>query len=86
MSTFRVLGPRRVAYLDVVGSGAETIAHRRENRRIVIMLCAFSGPPRVVRPHGTGLPIKPGKSASTSARRGAFEDPTVPEARPQSYS
>ncbi len=50
----RVLGPRRVAYLDVGGSGSETIAHLRENGRIVVMLCAFDGPPRILRLHGTG--------------------------------
>lgn len=52
--TFEVLGPRRVAYVDTVGSGIETIAHLRENGRIVIMFCAFSGPPRIVRLHGSG--------------------------------
>ncbi len=50
----KVLGPRRVCYLDVGGSGAETIAHLRENGRIVVMLCAFDGPPRILRLHGTG--------------------------------
>jgi len=50
----RVIGPRRVCYLDVGGSGAETIAHVRENGRIVVMLCSFSGPPRILRLHGTG--------------------------------
>jgi Pyridoxamine 5'-phosphate oxidase len=50
----RVLGPHRVCYLDVGGSGAETIAHLRENGRIVVMLCAFGGPPRILRLHGTG--------------------------------
>jgi hypothetical protein len=50
----KVLGPRRVCYLDVGGSGAETIAHLRENGRIVVMLCAYSGPPRILRLHGTG--------------------------------
>jgi hypothetical protein len=56
---FAVLGPRQVAYLDQTGSGSETIAHLRENGRIVIMFCAFSGPPRIVRLHGTGetLPV-----------------------------
>ena len=49
---FRVLGPREVAYLDFVGSGAETIAHVRENGRIVLMFCAFEGPPTIVRLHG----------------------------------
>jgi hypothetical protein len=52
--TFAVLGPLRVAYLDYTGSGAETIAHLRENRRIVLMFCAFDGPPNIVRLHGTG--------------------------------
>ncbi len=50
----RVLGPHRVCYLDVGGSGAETIAHLRENGRIVVMFCAFEGPPRILRLHGTG--------------------------------
>jgi hypothetical protein len=60
IESLRVLGPSRVAYLDVVGSGAETIAHVRENGRIVIMLCAFAGPPRVVRLHGTGSVVAAG--------------------------
>ena len=52
--TFAVLGPRRVGYLDYTGSGAETIAHLRDNGRIVIMFCAFEGPPKIVRLHGRG--------------------------------
>ncbi|UGS36621.1 pyridoxamine 5'-phosphate oxidase family protein [Capillimicrobium parvum] len=59
ISTFEILGPRAVAYLDVTGSGAETIAHLRENGRIVVMLCAFDGPPQVVRLHGRGEAILP---------------------------
>jgi len=51
---FVVLDERTVAYLDQTGSGVETIAHLRENGRIVIMFCAFAGPPRIVRLHGTG--------------------------------
>ena len=58
--TFSVLGPRRVAYLDLTGSGAETIAHLRENGRITIMCCAFDGPPRIVRIYGRGLAVLPG--------------------------
>ena len=60
IESLRVLGPRRVAYLDLVGSGAETIAHLRQNGRIVIMLCAFRGPPRIVRLHGRGRCVLPG--------------------------
>lgn len=54
---FAVLGPRTVAYLDQTGSGVETIAHLRENGRIVLMFCAFEGPPRIVRLHGTGRAV-----------------------------
>jgi Pyridoxamine 5'-phosphate oxidase len=51
---FRVLGPSTVAYVDLVGSGVETVAHLRENGRIVLMFCAFAGPPKIVRLHGQG--------------------------------
>ena len=54
IETLAVLDDHTIAYLDVVGSGAETIAHLRENGRIVVMLCAFEGPPRIVRLHGRG--------------------------------
>lgn len=54
MDSFRILGPRHVAYLDLTGSGVETIAHLRENGRIVLMFCAVSGLPKIVRLHGTG--------------------------------
>ena len=59
LDTLRVVDPRTLAYLDYVGSGAETIAHLRENRRIVIMVCAFQGAPRIVRFHGRGEVIEP---------------------------
>jgi hypothetical protein len=60
LDSFRVLGPRRVAYLDLTGSGVETIAHLRENGRIVLMFCAFDGPPNIARLHGRGEAIEPG--------------------------
>ena len=59
IGSLAVLGPHRVAYLDFYGSGTETIAHLRENGRIVVMLCAFEGPPRIVRLHGTGSVVWP---------------------------
>lgn len=55
--TFAILGPRQVGYLDYTGSGAETIAHLRDNGRIVIMFCALEGPPRIVRLHGVGRAV-----------------------------
>src|SRR5215469_15737283 len=82
IGSLRVLGPRRIAYLDVIGSGAETIAHLRENGRIVIMLCAFSGPPRILRIHGRGRVTPPGDPLFAELlAQGAFEEPAVPDAR-----
>ena len=57
--TFAVLGPREVGYLDYFGSGIETVAHLRENGRIVIMFCAFDGAPKIVRLHGRGRVLSP---------------------------
>ena len=54
---FVVVDERTVAYLDQTGSGVETIAHLRENGRIVVMFCAFAGAPRIVRLHGTGRAV-----------------------------
>lgn len=61
MATFRILGPTTVAYLDLQGSGIETVAHLQENGRIVLMFCAFAGPPKIVRLHGRGRAVQPGK-------------------------
>jgi hypothetical protein len=55
--SFAVLDEHTVAYLDVAGSNAETIAHLRENGRITLMWCAFQGPPNIVRVHGRGEPV-----------------------------
>ena len=54
LDSFRVLGERQVGYADLTGSGIETVSHVRENGRIVLMFCAFNGPPRIVRLHGIG--------------------------------
>lgn len=56
---FRVLGPLEAAYQDYTGSGAETAAHLRENGRLVVMFCAFDGPPKIVRLHGRGTLVTP---------------------------
>ena len=59
MDTFRILGPTTVAYLDIFGSGVETIAHLKENGRIVVMFCAFQGAPKILRLHGQGRVVEP---------------------------
>jgi hypothetical protein len=58
--TFAVLGPHQVAYLDLTGSGAETIAHLRQNGQITIMFCAFDTAPKILRLYGTGRIVLPG--------------------------
>jgi hypothetical protein len=73
LDTFRNVDARTVAYLDFVGSGAETIAHLRENGRICLMFCAFDGPPRIVRLHGHGETIAP-DDARFDALRARFPD------------
>src|SRR5690242_3937489 len=82
IGSLKVLDDHTVAYLDVVGSGAETIAHLRENGRVVVMLCAFSGPPRIVRLHGRGEIVAAGEERFEELiGRCAFEQPAVPAAR-----
>jgi hypothetical protein len=57
---FHVTGPHGFAYVDLVGSGVETIAHLRENGRIVLMFCSFERAPKIVRLHGIGRPVQQG--------------------------
>ena len=79
IESLRIFGPRQVGYVDLIGSGTETVAHLRENRRIVIMLCAFEGPPRIVRLHGRGeaIPIGDSRFAELEAQ---FDLDAVPAA------
>ena len=55
--TLRFIDEHTVAYADYGGSGIETVAHIRENGRIVLMACAFSGKPKIIRLHGAGQVI-----------------------------
>jgi hypothetical protein len=82
IDTLRVLDERTVAYLDLIGSGAETVAHVRENGRIVVMLCAFEGPPRIVRLHGRAHVLEASDEGFAAlAERCGFADPAMPQAR-----
>src|SRR5688572_22684222 len=60
MDTLRVLSERRVAYLDLTGSGNETSAHVAQNGRITLMFCAFEGKPMILRLFGRGRTVLPG--------------------------
>jgi hypothetical protein len=74
LDTFAVLGPRTVAYLDLTGSGIETIAHVRENGRITLLFCAFEGPPRIVRLYGRGrvVGVESAEFADLAPRFGSY--------------
>jgi hypothetical protein len=78
LESFAILGPREVAYVDLVGSGVETAAHLRENGRIVFMFCAFEGPPRILRLHGRGEVVEPADAAWAAL---AARLPEHPQAR-----
>lgn len=77
---FAVLAPNSVAYVDQTGSGVETIAHLRENGRVVVMFCAFAGPARIVRLHGVGRVVEVDDPAFESLAR-HFPDARGPGVR-----
>jgi hypothetical protein len=58
MDSLRVIDSKTLAYLDVTGSGVETISHVKENGRLVFMFCAFEGSPLIVRVHGRGAVLE----------------------------
>lgn len=60
--SFRIISDKRVAYLDMTGSGNETSAHIHENGRVTVMFCAFEGPPNILRLYGTGAVVLPDSS------------------------
>jgi Pyridoxamine 5'-phosphate oxidase len=72
-----VLGPRSVAYLDLTGSGAETIAHVQQNGRICLLLCAFTGSPRILRLQGTGTVHRAGSRRFDDLRPAFGDHPGV---------
>ena len=73
LDTFRILSPTTVAYLDFNGSGVETIAHLKENGRIVLAFCAFQGPPNIFRLYGHGRVVEP-HQAEFAALAESFPD------------
>ena len=72
MDAFRVLGPKRVGYLDVGGSGNETQAHLTQDGRITIMFCAFDKPALILRIYGRGRNVLP-QDAEWARHVGAFK-------------
>lgn len=59
MDSFRVLGPNRVVWLSVTGSGNESAAHVAENGRMTVMFCSFENAPLIMRLYGEAQTIYP---------------------------
>jgi len=78
LDTLRIVDPQRVAYLDLTGSGVETIAHLSDNGRVTLMACAFNGAPRIARIYGAGT-VHPIGSPGFSELAPRF--PEIPGAR-----
>jgi hypothetical protein len=76
-ASFARLDPRRVAYIDLGGSGIETHAHLRENGRICLMFCAFEGDPLILRLYGEGRAHQYG-TPEFEALRSRFSEIDVP--------
>ena len=62
MDSLRVLGPKRVAWLNVTGSGNETAAHVQIDARMTVMFAAFEGNPMILRLYGQARVIHQGDS------------------------
>jgi hypothetical protein len=80
-AALRVLSPNAVCYLDQTGSGAETAAHARADGRMTIMLCAFEGPPMILRLYGTGQSILRGSSEYAAMLAEHYAGEETPGAR-----
>lgn len=63
LDTLRVLGPNRVVWLSLTGSGNETSAHLIDNPRMTLMFCSFNREPRILRLYGTAVEVQPDDSA-----------------------
>jgi len=68
LDTLRILDAHTLAYLDLTGSGSETIAHLKENGRFVMMFCSFSNKPSILRLHGKGEALEHGDPAFEELR------------------
>src|SRR3984957_8618681 len=77
----RVMGPTAVAYLDQTGSGNEAAAHLRADGRLTIMVCAFEGPPMILRLYGRGRSLPKGSDEYAELLAGPFGGDEPPGAR-----
>ena len=72
LDTLRVLGPNRVVWLNLTGSGNETAAHVLENRRMTLMFCSFDKQPLILRLYGEAEMIYPDNEAAFARHAALF--------------
>ncbi len=77
LQSFRIIDPKTVAYLDLTGSGIETVSHLRENGRITIMFCALEGAPKILRLYGRGEAVDPADPRFADLRKRFADLPGV---------
>jgi len=58
MDSLRVIDAKRVAYLDLTGSGNETAAHLKHDGRMTMMWCSFAADPLILRLYGHGRAVR----------------------------
>ena len=81
LDTFRVLDEHTVAYLDLTGSGIETVAHLQADGRITLMFCAFTGKANIVRLYGQGRVVRVADVPTGEAAELVARFPALPGAR-----
>lgn len=59
MDSLRVLGPNRILWLNVTGSGNETAGHLLQSNRMTLMWCSFTLKPMILRAYGQARTIHP---------------------------
>lgn len=78
LDSLRVLGPTRIVWLNLTGSGNETAAHVLDNGRMTLMFCAFDGSPLILRVYGRARAVHP-RDAEWAELAAQFDD--LPGAR-----
>lgn len=78
LDTLRVLDERRLAWLNLSGSGNETAAHVAANGRMTVMFMSIADRPLILRVYGTARVVHP-RDQEWEGRIGLF--PTMGGAR-----
>jgi hypothetical protein len=52
-----VLSPKKVAWINLTGSGNETAAHLLQNPRMTLMFCSFTKRPLILRIYGQAMAL-----------------------------